>query len=99
MEANPKPETILALDVGERRIGIARAHLSAPFPGPLTTLENPDSFIDDIIHLVDAEKAGAVVVGLPRGMDGQDTAQTEWVRNFVSRLEPKLAIPVYWNDE
>jgi putative Holliday junction resolvase len=99
METNPKYETILALDVGERRIGVARTHIEHGFPGPLTTLENPDTFIDDIVVLCRTEKAAAVVVGLPRGLEGQETAQTAAIRSFGEHLEAVLAVPVYWNDE
>ena len=92
-------ETLLALDVGEQRIGVARARLDALFPQPLTTLENPERFVEDIAALCEAEKAAAIVVGLPRGLSGQDTAQTAAVQEFGKRLESVLAIPVYWNDE
>jgi putative Holliday junction resolvase len=99
METNPKYETILALDVGEKRIGVARAHLDALFPTPLTTLEQPERFIEDILGLAASEKASALVVGLPRGLDGQSTAQTAAVQTFVTKLETRLSIPVYWSDE
>lgn len=94
-----RPETVLALDVGTRRVGVALADLGALFPRPLTTLEKADSFIDDIEILCDTEKAAAVVLGLPRGLAGQDTAQTDHVRKFGALLEARLTIPVYWNDE
>jgi putative Holliday junction resolvase len=99
METNHKYETVLALDVGEKRIGVARAHLSALFPQAVTTLEHPERFADDIAALCESEQASALVVGLPRGLGGQDTAQTAKVREFVAALEPRLQIPVYWSDE
>lgn len=99
METHRKLQVLLGLDVGEKRIGVARAHLDAPFPGPLTTLENPDEFLTDIVRLVAQEGAAALVIGLPRGLNGQETAQTAWVRDFVARLQPQLDIPVYWRDE
>lgn len=92
-------ETILALDVGERRIGVARAQLAAPFPSSLTTLDMPESFIEDIVMLCKKEKAGALVVGLPRGLSGQETQQTAFVQNFAKQLELVLDIPLYWIDE
>jgi putative Holliday junction resolvase len=102
-EQSTKFQTVLALDVGHRRIGVARAHLEAPFPQPLCTLEDPDSFLQNIIGLCKSEHAAAVVIGLPRGLSGQDTAQTEAVRAFgdtlASQLEDQLHIAVYWMDE
>ncbi|HSH18375.1 MAG TPA: Holliday junction resolvase RuvX [Candidatus Saccharimonadales bacterium] len=97
-QGNPY-ETILAFDVGARRIGVARAHLQALFPQPLTTLDAPDRFVEDIVALCQSERAGAIVIGLPRGMSGQDTAQTTAVRAFGERLQEQLQIPVYWTDE
>jgi putative Holliday junction resolvase len=99
MATNAASETILALDVGERRIGVARAFLGAPFPGPLTTLDNPDTFLSDIQALCASEGAAALVLGLPRNLSGQETTQTKWVQEFGKRLESLLSIPVYWNDE
>jgi putative Holliday junction resolvase len=99
MEAPRSLDTILALNVGTKRIGVARAHLDTSFPAPLTTLAQPERFIDDIVMLSQSEKAAAVVVGLPRGMNGQETQQTHIVRDFVATLEPRLQIPVYWTDE
>jgi putative holliday junction resolvase len=99
MVANPKYETMLALDVGERRIGVARARLDARFPQPMLTLDNPDTFIDDIAALCVAEKAGLIVIGLPRGLSGQETPQTAMVQKFGTKLEARLDIPLYWIDE
>lgn len=92
-------ETLLALDVGERRIGVARAHLETLFPQPLRTLEVPARFVEEIVALCTTEKAAAVVIGLPRGLSGQDTAQTKLVEAFGVALESRLDIPVYWIDE
>jgi putative Holliday junction resolvase len=94
-----RAETILAFDVGEKRIGVARAHLQALFPAPLMTLEDPARFIADIVALVSTEKAGFVVLGLPRGLGSQETDQTRRVQDFGRHLEAALTVPVYWNDE
>lgn len=99
MKTSSKAETILALDVGEKRIGVARAHLSALFPQPLTTLQKPDTFLKDITMLCTTEKAAALIVGLPRGMNGQETAQTQTVKEFAEKLETAVDIPLYWMDE
>lgn len=94
----------LALDVGEKRIGVAVANLGVRFAGPLTTLENPKTFLKDISALCEAEGVGLLVLGLPRGLEGQDTAQTERVKRFGAQLGDFLgaaghALPLYWVDE
>jgi putative holliday junction resolvase len=91
--------SLLALDVGERRIGVALASLQARLASPLTTLIRSESTAHDIQQLIDAHQAAAVVVGLPRGLQGQHTAQTIAVEEFKAALEQAVSVPVYWQDE
>lgn len=92
-------KTILALDVGERRIGVALAGITARLASPLTTLIRSESTPVDIQALIDEHQALAVVVGLPRGLDGQQTAQTVAVEEFKSILGQVLSVPLHWQDE
>lgn len=91
--------TVIALDVGERRIGVALASTVARLPNPLTTLENGSDIAKAIKQLIDTHDAGAVVVGLPRGLSGQETAQTLVVKNFGNSIRPVIGVPLYWQDE
>jgi len=92
-------QTILALDVGEKRIGVAVADVKLQFPKPLTTLENTDTIWQDLQKIVDEQQSGLVVVGLPRGLDGQETAQTAYARVFMQELRTNLGLPVREQDE
>lgn len=96
---NSHHNAVLALDVGGRRIGVALADLQSRLPVPLTTLQRGDSTIHDIHQLIDEHSVAVLVVGLPRGLDGQRTAQTVAVEEFKAELERTLAIPVHWQDE
>lgn len=91
--------TIIALDVGGRRIGVARANTVAKLPQPLTTLINDEQIFDKLSKLVEAEGASVMVVGLPRGLDGQETEQTRITRDFYQRLKKQLDLPIYLQDE
>ena len=91
--------SVLALDVGERRIGVALANSVSRLPGPLTTLINEGDIAEAIKQLVAEHQAAAIVVGLPRGLQGQETAQTQIVRQFGERLGPVVGVPLYWQDE
>lgn len=93
------PNTILALDVGGRRIGVALASSAARLARPLTTLERTDHILEDIRSLVQKEAVETIVVGLPRGMEGQATAQTRAVQAFAAGLEATLGVRVMWQDE
>lgn len=99
MQVPTKGEFILALDVGQRRIGVAVASTAARLPRPLTTIQNTESVLKDISDLLQEHKAGALVVGLPRGLDGQHTSQTVAVEHFASELGKIIDVPLYWQDE
>lgn len=97
-------QTGLGLDIGTQRIGVASAHLSAHFARPLTTLQQPDSFLEDILNLCNSHQVAWIVLGLPRGLDGQSTKQTRLVQDFAAQLTAALVgramnVPLYWIDE
>lgn len=91
--------TILALDVGAQRIGVAVANTIARIASPLVTLRHDNAVMPNITQLVEGEQAVALVVGLPRGLNGQETAQTQVVRDFVSALQQHATIPIQFQDE
>lgn len=93
------PQYILAIDYGDKRVGVAVAQVIARLPRPLTTLPNSDTLLEDIRKTVAQEDAGLVVVGLPRGMDGGYTQQTEKAEAFAKRLAGALTVPVELADE
>ncbi len=93
------PKTVLALDVGGKRIGVAIASLIARLPRPYITLEHNDEFLKNLRNIIDSEEVGALVIGLPRGLSGQTTEQTRVVEAFTKDLQEQLSLPVYFQDE
>lgn len=91
--------SILALDVGGRRIGIAVANAIARLARPIAALENDDSFLAELQKLIKEHDVTLLVVGLPRGLDGQHTAQTATVEAFVETLKSHVSLPIHWQDE
>ncbi|HEY1064111.1 MAG TPA: Holliday junction resolvase RuvX [Candidatus Saccharimonadales bacterium] len=89
----------LALDVGRARIGVAVANDVARIAGPLPALANDDSFRQKLEILIKEHDAAAVIVGWPRGLEGQETEQTQYVSEFVDVLESWLDLPVHLQDE
>ncbi|HSX45632.1 MAG TPA: Holliday junction resolvase RuvX [Candidatus Saccharimonadia bacterium] len=90
--------SILALDVGEARVGLALASISARLVQPFTTLQREDVF-DELEKIIKNEDVGEIVVGLPRGLDGQETAQTASARAFAKELEKRTDLPIHLQDE
>lgn len=91
--------TILGLDIGEKRIGVARANAIALLPEPLLTLSNDGSFIDELQSLIAAHKVGILVVGLPRNLRGDHTQQTHMVEQFVKSMKTSIDTPIFFQDE
>jgi len=91
--------TLLALDVGERRIGVAIASVAARLARPLKTLERNDQTLEEVQNLVQSEQAIALIVGLPRNLSGQATAQTVAVEHFAAEVRQVVGIPLHWQDE
>lgn len=84
--------TIFALDIGERKIGIARANTIAKIAEPLVTLANDDQFLSKLKHLIIEHQVERIIVGLPRNLEGQDTKQTSYVKEFIQGLNLKAEI-------
>jgi len=55
--------------------------------------------IEEIKAIVAEHAAVGIVVGLPRGLDGQETQQTQHSRTFTAELAKKVSLPVYMIDE
>lgn len=98
---------IVGLDIGERRIGIAISDLSGTLARPLGVLR-PSGLDVDALDVVAAEitrltqeedGVGAIVIGLPRRLDGSATDLTSRVEAFARQLETRTSLPVALQDE
>jgi putative holliday junction resolvase len=92
-------DVIVALDVGTVRIGVALARSDVRIASPLTTLDNTSEIYSTVANLLAEQQATKLVVGWPRGLDGQQTAQTDLVEEFVDGLKSHVAVPIYMQDE
>ena len=91
--------TILALDVGSARIGMARASMAVRLAAPAGTLQHTGDVTDQLKAWCAKERVSQLVIGLPRGMDGQETAQTASVQEFGDKIGRELNLPIHWQDE
>ena len=92
---------ILALDVGERRIGVAAADSETRVALPVGVLERTELLADAaaIARLVEEQKAEALVLGLPISLNGSLGPQAQLVRAFGDKLAGRLDLPVeYWDE-
>ena len=83
----------LGLDVGDKRTGVAISDPEGLLAVPLTVIvrESEDTFIDDIIELVEQHQIEHIVVGLPRSLNGSLGRQADKVTTFVEKLRDAIA--------
>jgi len=83
---------VLGLDVGDKRIGVAISdELGVTTRGISTiTRTNIKTDTQTILDIVKENDCSDIVVGLPLNLSGQDSVQTEKVREFARKLENKL---------
>jgi putative Holliday junction resolvase len=99
----------VGIDFGLRRIGLAVSDATGVLARPLQTLERGHGqseadavgavlrVVSDLIASGDAVEA--IVLGLPRRLDGTANDQTALVERFASRLRAATALPVHLQDE
>lgn len=92
---------IMGLDIGEKRIGVALSDELRYTAQGKTVVERKgqDKDITTIKDLMATERVSAVVVGLPKNMDGSLGESAEKVLSFVRALEESLSICVILWDE
>jgi putative Holliday junction resolvase len=92
---------VLALDVGERRIGLAISDPDGRLAVPLETLERRDEASDlrALASLVEREGVQMVVVGLPLSLDGSVGPQAARTQEFAGRLAKAVSRPLEMWDE
>jgi len=92
-------KTILALDVGESRIGVAKASSIARIASPFTTLQYDPDFFDELNKIIREHRVEIIVVGWPRSLDGESTRQTAYVEDFVEHLKKYTGLEAHLQDE
>lgn len=89
----------MALDVGEKTVGIAVTDELGITASPRETLRRDGSELDRLARLVGEEHVGEVVVGLPISLNGTLGPSAQKVLQFVEELRGRLEIPVETWDE
>ena len=93
---------VMALDVGDVRIGIAVSDLMGIIANPLETYTrkgNLDVDAQYIANLAKSKEVSMFISGLPLGLKGQENEQTAKTREFVEKLKEVCDIPVEYLDE
>ena len=102
VKADPEGGRVLAIDFGERRIGLAVSD-------PTRTIASPAGFVvrragkrppvAELVRRILAHEATAIVLGLPLDDDGNETERSGVVRRIAAELERRTSLPVTLVDE
>lgn len=94
--------SVVGIDLGERRIGLALGDSSTRTATPFATLSRGRTVAEDAtaIGRVAAEQsAGLLVVGLPLNMDGTEGAQAARTRQWAEAVAAATGLPLRYRDE
>ena len=91
----------LAIDHGEKRVGLAISDPNKIISKPLKTLILSDLqyFYQELLKIISDYDIEKLVIGLPVSMDGKKTQQTTKVEEFKTYLQNKIDIPIVMFDE
>lgn len=81
-----RDETVLGVDPGSKRIGVAIADLETRFARPLDVLAAGEAAIQEIARLATVNHATKIVVGKPIGLSGTEGPAVEAQRRFLDKL-------------
>ncbi|MCA9962494.1 MAG: Holliday junction resolvase RuvX [Anaerolineales bacterium] len=92
---------VLALDLGEKRIGVAVSDATRTIAKSLTILTRKSRREDyeRIAQFVAEQQANLLVVGLPVPLNGVEGEKAAWVRDYTAELQQHISIPIAFWDE
>jgi putative Holliday junction resolvase len=92
---------VVAVDFGEKRIGLATSDASGTLATPRATLtrKNDAAAIEALARFCREAEAVLVVFGIPRSPEGRESAFAARIRSFAGRFQRAAAIPVRFHEE
>lgn len=95
---------ILGIDFGKKYVGLAISDPLLITAQPLNTVfrKRPDKFrstIAEIRQICESRDVEAIVIGMPKNLDGTENERCVFTREFADLLFEKLGIPIYFWDE
>jgi putative Holliday junction resolvase len=100
-ENQVKRASILGVDYGRARVGLAIADAEARLAQPLATLEriNRNEDVRRLREMVREHGVKQIIVGLPLHLDGSHGEMAEEAARFAERLRKQIGVPVEMVDE
>ena len=94
-------QTLIGIDYGLKRIGVAIGNTLTQHAEPLEIIPNTDfpSVLARLQRLIQEWQVNALVLGLPRHPDGTAHAMTQACVDFHTQLSQAVPLPIHWVDE
>jgi 6-phosphogluconolactonase len=89
----------LAIDHGQKRIGLAVSDAGESMAFPLVVIDAGCEPLLKIARVIQEERIEAILVGLPLNMDGTEGRQAKAVRLFAQKLSAKVSMEIVFFDE
>ena len=91
----------LSIDYGSKRIGLAITDQLQMFVMPFTTILNKsDEFVfESLLTIIKEQDISKIIIGLPIGLEGNDTFKTKEVREFSEKISTQIKTEVTLFDE
>ena len=91
----------LAIDFGEKRVGLAISDPTKIIAKPFKSISytSQDDLINKISLIIEEQNVEKIILGLPKGLKGQKTDQTNQVLKFYSLIKNKIDTPIFMEDE
>ncbi|MEX1158093.1 MAG: Holliday junction resolvase RuvX [Thermomicrobiales bacterium] len=94
----PGPK-LLGLDLGERRIGVAVSDDTGVIASPVRIIDLKRATLEDVANLAGEFKVDGIIVGLPKGMSGDEGFQARETRAMAAEIEAFVSVPIIFWDE
>lgn len=92
---------LLALDLGQKRVGVAVCDelQTVARALPLIQRTNWKKLLRDVIEIIEAFDAQALIIGLPLNMNKSESESANQARRIARNFSLSLKIPVFLQDE
>ena len=91
--------TVLGLDYGGARIGVAVGYEAEKMVLPVTVIKNGPGMFEELAELVEEHEATVLIIGLPLELSGKEGEMAKKVRAFGDECEQKIGCRITFMDE
>jgi putative Holliday junction resolvase len=92
---------LMGIDYGRRRIGVAVSDDGGALARSIGIVDRKThpNYIDELIRIISAENPAELIIGLPLGVDDEETAMSKEVREFATKIGEQITLPIHFVDE